>query len=135
MNVLKPHLGTTVATLLAAGKSQREIERLTGVDRKTIRALVRAAGEAGSNSPGWPPAPIRKFPHPGHRLSPVAPSRHASPIAHSFTEQLALRRNYTAIYQELVDRFGFAGAYNRSSDSPAAWWPRNRRRSTTVKAP
>jgi hypothetical protein len=28
------------------------------------------------------------------------------------TEQLALRRNYTAIYQELVDRLGFAGACN-----------------------
>ncbi len=29
MNVLKPHLQTTVATLLTAGKSQREIGRIT----------------------------------------------------------------------------------------------------------
>jgi hypothetical protein len=26
--------------------------------------------------------------------------------------QLRLRRNYTAIYQDLVDQFGFTGAYN-----------------------
>ena len=36
MNVLKPHLRITVATLLRGGASQREIERMTGVDRKTI---------------------------------------------------------------------------------------------------
>jgi DNA-binding CsgD family transcriptional regulator len=37
MNVLKPHLQTTIATLVAAGKGQREIARITGIDRKTIR--------------------------------------------------------------------------------------------------
>ncbi|MGH9439989.1 MAG: helix-turn-helix domain-containing protein, partial [Terriglobia bacterium] len=40
MNVLKPHVRTTIATLLQAGKGQREIARVTGVDRKTIRRLV-----------------------------------------------------------------------------------------------
>jgi len=54
VNVLKPHLQTTVLTLLAAGKSQREIERVTGVDRKTIRRLAQRPGGG-------------KFPHPGHR--------------------------------------------------------------------
>ena len=38
MNVLKPHLQTTIWTLLESGTSQREIERVTGIDRKTIRA-------------------------------------------------------------------------------------------------
>ena len=38
MNVLKPHLQTTITTLLAKGASQRKIERVTGIDRKTIRA-------------------------------------------------------------------------------------------------
>ena len=32
MNVLKPHLQTTIWTLLEAGTSQREIERVTGRD-------------------------------------------------------------------------------------------------------
>jgi transposase-like protein len=39
VNVLKPHLETTVFTLLAAGKSQHEISRVTKIDRKTIRRL------------------------------------------------------------------------------------------------
>jgi DNA-binding CsgD family transcriptional regulator len=33
VNVLKPHLQTTLFTLLAAGKSQREIARITKLDR------------------------------------------------------------------------------------------------------
>ena len=37
LNVLKPHLQITIATLLARGESQHEIARRTGVDRKTIR--------------------------------------------------------------------------------------------------
>ena len=37
---MKPNKRTTVATLLATGTSQREIARLTGVDRKTIRRLA-----------------------------------------------------------------------------------------------
>lgn len=54
MNVLKPHLQTTIRTLLQAGASQREIERVTGIDRKTIRAYqqrfpseVQANGRRG----------------------------------------------------------------------------------------
>lgn len=34
---MKPHLQTTVWTLLEAGASQRDIQRVTGIDRKTIR--------------------------------------------------------------------------------------------------
>ena len=53
MNVLKPHLQTTVWTLLEAGASQREIQRVTGIDRKTIRGYQkRFATAAASNSPG-----------------------------------------------------------------------------------
>lgn len=48
MNVLKPNKRTTVATLLATGTSQREIARLTGVDRKTIRR--QALGTTGPES-------------------------------------------------------------------------------------
>ena len=56
MNVLKPHLQTTIWTLLDAGASQREIERVTGIDRKTIRTYQKRFAAAAANSPGWPPA-------------------------------------------------------------------------------
>ena len=56
MNVLKLHLRATVFTLLERNKSQREVQRLTGIDRKTIRKyqqLYRAQQPAeDSHSPG-----------------------------------------------------------------------------------
>ena len=65
--------------------SQREIGRVTGIDRKTIRAYQRAGLLADSNPPGWPPGMI-KFPHPGHRLArpPRAASRTVSLSRRSF---------------------------------------------------
>jgi transposase len=42
LNVLKSHLRVTIRTLLQGGASQREIGRVTGVDRKTIRRYVSA---------------------------------------------------------------------------------------------
>jgi transposase len=68
VNVLKLHLRTTVLTLLERGATQREISRMTGVDRKTIRAVQRSANSprvatgsaelAGQIPPPWPPAPV-----------------------------------------------------------------------------
>lgn len=52
MNVLKPHKRTTIFTLLGLGKSQRDIERITGIDRKTIRSYQRRYEAQRSNSPG-----------------------------------------------------------------------------------
>ena len=52
MNVLKPHLETTVFTLLAAGKSQHEISRVTKIDRKTIRRLKKCFVAEQAKSPG-----------------------------------------------------------------------------------
>ena len=50
---MKPHLQTTVWTLLEAGASQRDIQRVTGIDRKTIRGYQkRFAAAAAANSPG-----------------------------------------------------------------------------------
>ena len=65
---MKPHLQTTITTLLAKGASQRKIERVTGIDRKTIRTYQQRLAEERTNSPGWPPARPSKFPHPGHGL-------------------------------------------------------------------
>ena len=42
MNVLKPALQSTVRTLLSNEISQREINRKTGIDRKTIRRYARS---------------------------------------------------------------------------------------------
>lgn len=76
MNVLKPHLQTTIWTLLRAGNSQREIERRTGIYRHTIRAWASALTPRliplrRQTAPGWPPTlqPLvrPKLLHPGHR--------------------------------------------------------------------
>ena len=66
MNVLKAHLRTTIQTLLERGATQREIARITGVDRKTIRDYRRLANSSGVATgsgeaeeqipPPWPPA-------------------------------------------------------------------------------
>jgi DNA invertase Pin-like site-specific DNA recombinase len=42
MNVLKPDLQTTIKTLLGKGMGQREIQRKTGIDRKTIRRYAQS---------------------------------------------------------------------------------------------
>ena len=52
---MKSHLRVTIRTLLQGGASQREIERVTGVDRKTIRRYEREAkspGVATGSEPG-----------------------------------------------------------------------------------
>ncbi len=58
MNVLKPHLKSTVFTLISQGVSQREIHRLTGIDRKTIRFYAKSVPTeaAGDNSNSSTPA-------------------------------------------------------------------------------
>ena len=113
MNVLKPHLQTTVFTLLASHTSQREIARVTGIDRKTIRAYAKrwlqqqsnsptlATGSEAQTPPPWPPA-----------LGMPGPASICEPHRAFIIEQLRLRRNFTSIYQDLVDQFGFAGGYN-----------------------
>ena len=52
MNVLKPHLKSTVFTLISQDVSQREIHRLTGIDRKTIRFYAKtvSTGAAGGDA-------------------------------------------------------------------------------------
>ena len=112
MNVLKPHLQTTLSTLLQAGKSHREIERITRIDRKTIRAYHLRLTGGSSNSPGVATGSISQIapPRPA-ALQPQSVS--ACELHRAFIEtQLRLKRNYTAIYQDLVDTFGFTGAYN-----------------------
>jgi len=128
MNVLKPHLKTTVETLLDKGISQREMNRKTGINRKTIRKYDRlfnfvppeedehskspthqgvATGslvEPGQNTPPRPPGPEDKLPK--HARSACEPHREW------IEEQLRLGRNAMAMYQDLVEMFGFSHHYN-----------------------
>ena len=127
---MKPHLQTTVRTLLEAGASQRDIQRITGIDRKTIRGYQkRFAAAAAANSPGVatgcpavatgsaeqipPPRPPAPAVTPAVTPPAVAPTASACEPHRAFIEaQLRLRRNAVAIYQDLVDLHGYAGAYN-----------------------
>lgn len=115
MNVLKPNQRATVITLLERNTPQREIARITGIDRKTIRSYHARWLLDPSNSPGvatgseavatqilppWPPAL-------------VSTSSSLCEVHRVFIEaQLRLRRNATAIFQDLVDAHGYTGAYN-----------------------
>ena len=112
---MKPNQRATVITLLERNTPQREIARITGIDRKTVRRYHQRWLLDPSNSPGvatgfeavatqipppWPPA-----------LAPTSAS-----LCHVHREfiqaQLRLRRNATAIFQDLVDTHGYTGAYN-----------------------
>jgi transposase len=120
VNVLKPHLQTTIRTLLEAGAGQREIERVTRIDRKTIRAYQqRFAAEAEANSPGVATdltlaaaEAVGRIPPPRPPTSPPPTASACEPHRAFIEAQLRLRRNATAIYQDLVDEHGFTGAYN-----------------------
>jgi transposase len=115
VNVLKPHLRVTIRTLLDGGASQREIERMTGVDRKTIRRHAQEAkspgvatgsepektGENRDQNPPWPPA------------RPPGQAQSACEVHRSWIEQqVELGRNAQSIYQDLVEAHGFAHRYN-----------------------
>jgi len=112
VNVLKLHLQTTIWTLLKAGSTQRQIERATGISRHTIRAYKKKfdsqpapdpASAPIQTAPPWPPTPPPE---------PLAGASICEPYRDYIEAQLRLKRNGMAIYQDLVDQFGFTGAYN-----------------------
>jgi transposase len=115
LNVLKPNKKTTIQTLLARGAGQREIARITGIDRKTIRKYQLAA-MAPANSPGVATgSPPVQEPLTGAQNPPPRPPAHTSacePWREFIQAQLALKRNAMAIYQDLVDLHGFGHGYN-----------------------
>jgi transposase len=107
LNVLKPNVRITVQTLLKSGTSQREIERVTGVDRKTIRRYAREA-----NSPGVATGSmVPEYQNPPPRPPAVAVS--ACEVHRGWIEsQVQLGRNAVSIYQDLVELHGFEHRYN-----------------------
>jgi transposase len=111
VNVLKSHLRTTIQTLLANGVSQYEIQRHTGVDRKTIRRYERAAnsprvatGSEGIEEQSPPPRPPARTP----KQAASACAAHRVWIE----TQVQLGRNAQSIYQDLVDQYAFTHKYN-----------------------
>ena len=112
---MKLHLQTTIWTLLKAGSTQRQIERQTGISRHTIRAYKKKfdsqspdpapdpASAPIQTAPPWPPTPPPEL---------VTGASICEPYRDYIEAQLRLKRNGMAIYQDLVDQFGFTGAYN-----------------------
>ena len=119
MNVLKPNQRATVYTLLERNTPQREISRITGIDRKTVRAYRQRWLAEQSNSPGVATGSTVSTDSPNAQIPPPWPAA-VVPVATSLCEvhrefieaQLLLRRNAVAIHQDLVDAHGFTGAYN-----------------------
>ena len=106
---MKQHLRITVQTLLAKGASQREIERRTGVDRKTIRRYAGAA-----NSPGVATGSTvepDQSPPPRPPAGVTATSA-CEPFRDWIEAQVGLGRNAQSIYQDLVELHAFAHRYN-----------------------
>jgi transposase len=119
VNVLKPHLRVTIRTLLDGGASQREIERVTGVDRKTIRRYAREAnspGVATGSEPGkllGEPAEPAQIPPPRPPALPPKKTPSACEEHRAWIEQqVELGRNAQAIYQDLVETGRFMHRYN-----------------------
>ena len=132
---MKPHKQSTIFTLVRNEVSQREIHRMTGIDRKTIRKYrgqLQASGEGGDsnsptpatgsqvsevqNPPPWPPGRAESETSSAGLDSggkiPYQARSDCEPHRQFIEEQLKLKRNAVAIYQELVDQHGFTSRYN-----------------------
>lgn len=116
MNVLKPHLQTTILTLLEAGTSHRQIERVSGTDRKTIRTYAKRINKSKANSSGVatgkPESTPDQIPPPRPPDQAKSTTSICEPYRAFIEAQLRFKRNYMAIYQDLVDAHVFTGAYN-----------------------
>jgi transposase len=135
VNVLKPHKQSTIFTLVRNEVSQREIHRMTGIDRKTIRKYrgqLQASGERGDsnsptpatgseggarqNPPPWPPGRAESEASGAGADSkgkiPYQARSDCEPHRQFIEEQVKLKRNAVAIYQDLVDQHGFKSRYN-----------------------
>ena len=97
---------------MATGTSQREIERVTGIDRKTIRTYQQRLTAERANFPGVATGPVEQIPPPWPPAQVEVTVPACEPHRAFIEAQDRLRRNATAICQDLVDQFGFDGAYN-----------------------
>jgi len=140
-NVLNEEKKKQVIALGQLGWSLRQIEKATGIRRETAAGYLRAAGIGLRPPGGWgkkaPPKPangvttdsaaakpaneVTADPPPAAGLFPpsetslaTSPGTAASasePYRELIENGLALGRNAMSIWQEMVDRHGFTGAY------------------------
>lgn len=120
---MKPQLQSTVFTLLDRQTSQRQIQKLTGVDRKTIRRYRALLAAAEAKSPGEvttgsesgesqiPPPRPPALEAPVTSLTSGVVRSACEPHRTWIEQQVRLKRNAQAIYQDLVDQFGFLPSY------------------------
>lgn len=112
---MKPNKQATILTLLERGMPQREIARVTGIDRKTIRGYRDRWLAEQANSPGVATGSEAAVASAGAQIPPPWPPACAS-VATSRCEphrdfieaQLKIGRNGMAIYQDLVDQSDLA---------------------------
>jgi transposase len=134
VNVLSRDKKATIITLLKNGISQREINRKTNIHRKTIRKYAEennlqpvpesldskcptkgevATGSEGKTHQNTPPRPPAKSQSKKEKKDIPSHARSAcEPYREWIEEQVRLGRNGVAIYQDLVERFGFTNKYN-----------------------
>ncbi len=123
MNVLKPDKKTTIITLSNSGISQREIHRKTKIDRKTIRKYVLQSDpvfqDLDPKSPtlatGSEKTIVENDLHLSHAQSQskkMCVRSACEPYREWIEKQVRLGRNGVAIYQDLVERYGFTHKYN-----------------------
>jgi transposase len=139
MNVLGDEKKKQVVALGGLGWSVRRIHARVGVDRKTIKRYLKAAGVAvrapGGSPSQWPPSNAATSEEVStdsgtpnaatnegvstdcaSRQWPVKPSRAPAasacePYRDVIEEALGRGRNAVSIYQELVDDYGFGAKY------------------------
>jgi transposase len=109
-NVLTEEKKQQVLTLGRIGWSLRRIEKQTGIRRETATAYLKAVGIALGPPRAWGK---RAPPKPAHTVTTDSTgSASACEPYREFMEQgLLVRRNAISIWQELVARHGFTGAY------------------------
>ena len=131
MNVLKPDKKSTIITLLKNGVGQREVHRMTNIDRKTIRKYAKESGllsedsDLNSKSPTLatgadciisenppPRPPVNSASKEEKRAIPLHARSACEPHREWIEKQVKLGRNAVAIYQDLVELFGFSNKYN-----------------------
>ena len=140
-NVLNEEKKKQVIALGQLGWSLRQIEKATGIRRETAAGYLRAAGIGLRPPGGWgkkvppkpangvttdsaaakpanevtadPPAAAGLFPPSETSLatSPGTAASASEPYRELIENGLALGRNAMSIWQEMVDRHGFTGAY------------------------
>ena len=98
MNVLKQHLQTTISTLLESSTSQRQIERVTGIDRKTIRSYQKQFDEIKANSSRVATGTPDQITQPKPSAQVKLTASICEPYRAFIETQLRLKRNYMAIY-------------------------------------